>query len=65
MIIPRTEIENFKKETAFSIIFKSSTNIRELDLVAGTEETKELWVEVIRHLISTLQSISNQKTYEL
>ena len=65
MNISSSEIENFNKDAAFSIIFKSTTNIRELDLVAEDKETKDIWVEVIRHLVSTLESISNQKTYEL
>jgi len=63
-ILARTEIENFNKDAAFSIIFKSATNIRELDLVAETVETKEIWVDVLKHMIGTLQSISNQRTYE-
>ena len=33
--------------------------------MAENKETKDCWVEVIRHLVNTLQSISNQKTYEL
>ena len=64
-ILPRLGIKKFNKEAVFSIIFKSTTKLKEIDLVAEDQKTKELWVEVIRHLVNTLQSIGTQKTYEL
>ena len=58
-------MEKFNKDAVFSIIFKSTTKLKEIDLVAEDQKTKDDWVEVIRHLVNTLQSIGTQKTYEL
>ena len=61
----RTKIENLTKAVTFSIIFKPETNMRELDLVAGDQETKETWVSVIRHLVARLAQITNQQSHDM
>jgi len=59
------KLENFNNETAFSIIFKPETNKRELDLVAETQEIRDMWVNAIRHILGTFRSLTHQTEYEL
>ena len=39
--------------------------MHELDLVAEDKQTRDVWVETIKHLVITLKSLSHQKEYEL
>ena len=56
---------NLNEAVTFSIIFKPETNMRELDLVAGDQETKETWVSVIRQLVNRLGQITNQQSHDM
>ena len=51
--------------TAFSLIFTPESNMHELDLVAEDKQTRDAWVDAIKHLVVTLKSLSHQKEYEM
>eukprot|EP00092_Neocalanus_flemingeri_P005512 GFUD01005942.1.p1 GENE.GFUD01005942.1~~GFUD01005942.1.p1 ORF type:complete len:789 (-),score=239.22 GFUD01005942.1:53-2419(-) len=59
------KFSNINNDTSFSLIFDKESNIHELDLVAEDKETRDTWVDAIKHLIVTLKSLSHQKEYEL
>eukprot|EP00090_Calanus_glacialis_P018621 TRINITY_DN2888_c0_g1_i14.p1 TRINITY_DN2888_c0_g1~~TRINITY_DN2888_c0_g1_i14.p1 ORF type:complete len:706 (-),score=250.49 TRINITY_DN2888_c0_g1_i14:266-2272(-) len=39
--------------------------MHELDLVAEDKQTRDAWVDAIKHLVVTLKSLSHQKEYEM
>ena len=57
--------ENINTKTTFSLIFSPESGMPVLDLVAEDKETRDAWVDALRHLIVTLKSLSHQKEYEL
>lgn len=50
-------------ELCFSLVFKDATP--PLDLVAEDNNTRDLWVDVLSHLVVTIRSLGQQKEYEL
>ena len=58
-------MDNITNNTAFSFIFTPESNNSRLDLVAEDKETRDAWVDTIRHLVLTMTSLSAQKEYEL
>jgi len=52
-------------DNTFSLIFNPESNIHELDLVADNKNTRDTWVDAIKHIVVTLKSLSHQKEYEL
>jgi len=61
----KQKFRDIREDNSFSLIFKPQSNMHELDLVAEDCQTKDLWVDVISHMIVTLNSLSSQKEYEL
>lgn len=49
---------NCHRDFCFSLVFKDDTP--PLDLVANDEETRNLWVDVLSHLIVTITSLGQQ-----
>jgi len=58
-------MDNITNNTAFSLIFTPESSIFRLDLVAEDNDTRDAWVDTLRHLVVTLKSLSHQKEYEL
>ena len=52
-----------EKDLCFSVVFKDDTP--PLDLVANDKSTRDIWVEVLSHLVATIRSLGEQKEYEL
>lgn len=61
--VPRIGTRSIARERCLSYIFKDDRP--PLDLVADDKETRDLWVDVISHLIVTIRSLGQQKEYEL
>jgi len=61
--VPKLEGINCAKDFCFSIIFKDDTP--PLDLVTHDSVDRDLWVDVLNHLVVTMKSLGQQREYEI
>ena len=60
---PELDGINCARDFCFSIIFKDDTP--PLDLVAQDSIERDLWVDVLNHLVVTMKNLGQQKEYEI
>jgi len=61
--LPKLDGINCARDFCFSIIFKDDTP--PLDLVAHDSADRDIWVDVVSHLVVTMKSLGQQKEYEI
>ena len=61
--IPRADDVMLPRERCFSLVFKETHN--SLDLLAEDQNTRDMWVDVLTHLVVTIRSLGEQKEYEM
>jgi len=61
--VPKLDGISCDKDFCFSIIFKDDTP--PLDLVTRESVDRDLWVDVLNHLVLTIKSLGQQREYEI